>query len=370
MGKIRPATVLGLAILAAAACGRKGPILEPLTRIPQPVASLAAGQRGATLRLRWTAPATYIDGRALPPDARTEIWLMRNAAAEAALPMAWEDEDEFTAKAVLLSVLDSYGRPLQAGTAAVPPPAAPPLKEFSWEREMTPEDGAAARLVFGVRVAAGRRGASKFAYAGWLPLQAPAPPGGLKARVFEDRIELGWNVPKDAAGTPPRQGFNVYRSSAGGPEVRLNETPVPAPPFADRTFRFGVSYAYRVSAVAGEKEPFIESRDSEALEVTPADSFPPARPKGLISVTAVGLITLSWDPGPETDLAGYRVWRKGPRETGFSLMTPAPISENTFTDDQVEAGGRYQYAVSALDRTGNESGRSEVLTETGKGAGS
>ena len=44
MGKIRPATVLGLAILAAAACGRKGPILEPLTRIPQPVASLAAGQ--------------------------------------------------------------------------------------------------------------------------------------------------------------------------------------------------------------------------------------------------------------------------------------------------------------------------------------
>ena len=51
-------------------------------------------------------------------------------------------------------------------------------------------------------------------------------------------------------------------------------------------------------------------------------------------------------------------------------MTPAPISENTFTDDQVEAGGRYQYAVTALDRTGNESGRSEVLTETGKGAGS
>ncbi len=71
--------------------------------------------------------------------------------------------------------------------------------------------------------------------------------------------------------------------------------------------------------------------------MTPADSFPPARPS-LISVTAVGLITLSWDPGPETDLAGYRVWRKGPRGR-FSLMTPAPISENTFTDDQVEADG-------------------------------
>ena len=278
-------------------------------------------------------------------------------------------------KAGLLAVLDSFGRPFDEETAATPPPPpdSAPLTDFRWEGTMAPADGAAARLVFGVRVLAGKRGVSDFAYTSWVPRIMPMPPDGLRADVFEDRIEIHWTVPAanmDGTQPPSLKGYNLYRSSPGKAPARLNETPVEAPPFSDRSFEFGIKYSYRVLALTGEEEPYLESGESGLLEVTAVDSYPPAPPKGLISVTAVGLITLSWDANPEADIAGYRVWRKGGKDAEFLLLTPEAIYENTFTDNRVKSGRDYQYAVTAVDQAGNESPRSEALTETGKDAGS
>lgn len=375
MNKIRAMVLLGFAILATAACGRKGAILEPLTRTPKSVESLAAGQRGGQVLLQWTAPNVFIDGRALPSAVRTEIWLMRNNAEESALPLEWEDEEAFMEKAALLAVLDSYGRPYDEKTAATPPPPpdSAPLKDFRWEGAMTPVDGEAARLVFGIRVITGKKGGSNFAYTSWTPRKMPVPPGGLRADVFEDRIEIQWIVPDantDGTTPPSLKGYNVYRSSPGKAWARVNENPVESPPFADRSFEFGIKYSYRVLALTGDAAPYLESGDSGTLDVTAVDTFPPAPPKGLISVTAVGLVTLSWDAGPEADLAGYRVWRKGSKDVEFLALTPAAIGENTFSDEHIESGQRYEYAVTAVDRAGNESARSEALTEIIKDAGS
>jgi len=370
MKKARPAVLLVLAVLLAAACGKKGAILMPLTRVPKAVVSLAAGQKGGQVILQWTAPDAFIDGRALPRDVRTEIWLMRNDAADSALPLVWEDEDDFTEKAALAAVLDPYGRPYDENWKETPlPPESVPLRDFRWERTMDPADLAAARLVFGVRVLTGRRGASDFAYAGWMPRAMPKPPAGLRADVFEDRIEIHWTAPiaaPDGSGPPVVKGYNVYRSSPGKTAARLNPTVVPAPPFSDKTFEFGVPYTYRVLGLTGDAAPFLESGESDPLEVTAVDSYPPAPPKGLISVTAVGLITLFWDAAPEADIAGYRVFRKGAGDEEFLPLTPGPIVENTFTDNHVEGGERYRYVVTAVDKAGNESARSEVVVENGK----
>jgi hypothetical protein len=374
MKTIRPAVLLGLAVLAAASCGHKGAILEPLTPIPKSVESLAAGQRGGLVLLQWTAPSAFIDGRALPSAVRTEIWLMRNNAEESALPLEWEKEEDFMEKSGLLAVLDPYSRLYDEKTAATPPPPpdSAPLQTIRWEATMTPADAEAARLIFGVRVLAGRKGASNFAYTSWAPRKMPAPPGGLRADVFEDRIEIQWTIPDantDGTQPPLLKGYNVYRSSPGEASARLNETPVETPPFADRSFKFGITYSYRVRALTGDAAPYLESGDSGTLDVTAVDTFPPAPPKGLISVTAVGLVTLFWNPGPEADLAGYRVWRKGSEDVEFLALTPAAIGENTFSDEHIESGQRYEYAVTAVDQAGNESARSEALTEIIKDAG-
>ena len=137
----------------------------------------------------------------------------------------------------------------------------------------------------------------------------------------------------------------------------------------DRDFSFAKPYAYSVRALTGDTAPYVESDDSEVLEITPADVFPPGPPKSLTSVTTVGMVMLIWEMGPGPDTTGFRVWRKMDDEAVFKPLTLQAITENTFTDKTIESGHRYAYAVTAVDAAGNESARSEVLTEIIKDAG-
>ncbi len=47
----------------------------------------------------------------------------------------------------------------------------------------------------------------------------------------------------------------------------------------------------------------------------------------------------------------------------FVLLTPQPIAENAFNDTTVEKDKRYHYAVTAQDNSGNESRKSESVSE-------
>ena len=73
-------------------------------------------------------------------------------------------------------------------------------------------------------------------------------------------------------------------------------------------------------------------------------------------------LELSWAISPETDVAGYNVYRSeqagapGTRLTTDLLLTPA------FRDMNVEPGHRYLYTVTAVDRSGNESPASEAIS--------
>ena len=101
-----------------------------------------------------------------------------------------------------------------------------------------------------------------------------------------------------------------------------------------------------------------------ATEVTrAADTFAPAQPKGLIAV-AVQLqetpaeIDLSWEPSGEADLQGYFVYRS----EGVSAvkLTPKSIESVSFRDSTAQPGHSYRYTVTAVDRSGNESVRSDT----------
>jgi fibronectin type 3 domain-containing protein len=66
-------------------------------------------------------------------------------------------------------------------------------------------------------------------------------------------------------------------------------------------------------------------------------------------------VELSWAINPETDIAGYNVYRSeqegipGLRLNQELLLTPA------FRDMNAMSGRRYSYTVTAVDRSGNES---------------
>jgi PKD repeat protein len=90
---------------------------------------------------------------------------------------------------------------------------------------------------------------------------APAAPTGLIATPGDLNISLLWNANSE----PDLQGYNVFRSEAGGPYAKINGSLVTQPSFLDTAVSSGTQYCYKVQAV----NPGGSSPDSAAACATP-----------------------------------------------------------------------------------------------------
>lgn len=349
---MRPTTRLAAAALLgllAVACGRKGSIRPPLVLVPQPAENFRAFQRGEFIVLEWSNPSSYIDGTPLAEIGAVEIWTADRAA-------------EIPVGARLLKVLtgkDLAG--LDAGRAA----GARTL-DYSFVPEGKGRVGKTLALAVRIRDARKNR-LSEFSPAAALTYAlVPRPPLDLRVSFAENRVGLRWAAPAgniDGSAPAALKGYNIYRAEAGRAPVRLNARLFPESAFDDTDFDFGKTYTYIVRASATGVEPYAESADSPVAVVTPKDVYPPAVPAGLTAAVGAHVITLLWDAGRESDLAGYRVWRRSAGGGEFKLLTERPIGENTYSDAAAAPGIRFDYAVSAVDKAGNESARSAVVSE-------
>jgi predicted small lipoprotein YifL len=148
------ATILmGLWLVAAPACGRKGPLVVPRGRAPMPVEGLTAVAEDGRIVLRWTNPVKEISGRPLGPLGAVEIWVFDKGlpAGEGRLT---SDAIEKTARLVR----KIPGK--EIGTSAGTEGEAAGVMTFSYE----PPTAAAApeKLAFAVRVFDGKGRASDF----------------------------------------------------------------------------------------------------------------------------------------------------------------------------------------------------------------
>ncbi|AZQ65173.1 hypothetical protein EI427_23455 [Flammeovirga pectinis] len=94
------------------------------------------------------------------------------------------------------------------------------------------------------------------------------------------------------------------------------------------------------------------------------DSIPPSIPTELIGkVDSVGRIEMSWNPSPEYDLYGYRVFKANEKEGAYIQVTTKEIQETSFTDSisLKVLNKKVYYKVMALDKRGNPSQLSEPL---------
>jgi predicted small lipoprotein YifL len=342
--------------LSLSFCGKKGPLLPPLAKIPNNVEVFDAIQRGERVILEWGNPQTYIDGSLLAVDI-IEVWLYE---AEKESPR----KEEFEVKAGLVASIgkkELTEHQINKGVAS---------SKLRYEHKLSQKDFGSKNLIFGLRVEDRRKRESEFSELRSLkPIILSIPPQQIQANVFEDRIEIRWRAPEkniDQSSPAYLKGYNVYRAEGEGLAQRLNPELVKEEKYQDRNFVFERLYRYFVRASATELSPFVESEDSEKVEVVPKDIFPPAPPSGLVSVSVGNLISLSWDANREKDLAGYRVWRKAEGEAEFILLTPELIQENAYSDTKVEKNKRYYYAITAQDKSGNESVKSDVVSEIAK----
>ncbi len=198
-------------------------------------------------------------------------------------------------------------------------------------------------------------------------LDVSEPVTSLQARATQNTIELSWSAVQIGLTGAPSQtvaGYRVYRSDSGKPGsfTMLSETPSPS--YSDAAFEFDHAYYYKVQAVFKSGTTTALSDDSNTVEITPHDTFPPTVPSDVTGIYTANAVEIVWTPSPESDLAGYNVYRRtaGGVETKVNgLLVRTPV----FRDQSVQAGRIYFYRVTALDQRGNESARStEIEVDT------
>jgi hypothetical protein len=351
-----------------AGCAAPGEPYERKPPTPAAIADLAAAQAGNDVILTFTVPQQMVDRR--PLQRVPEIVIYRDFAkpAEAgqAVPAAPANptllvtipvamEDRYTEQGHL-----HYADSLRAEDFAQHPDS---VAIYIVRTQVSEKKPSANSNVVVVRV-----------------YPAADAIGDLKTEVTHPGVVLTWTAPaKTIAGSAPAiSSYDIYRgepdpgaASAEGlklksPLVKIGETQ--SAPYQDTQFAFGTTYVYSVRSVVQYPGEALESANSNLAVVTPRDTFPPGAPQGLLAVLVLRQgeiaehLELSWAINPETDIAGYNVYRSdqagslGNRLNTVLLLTPA------FRDMNVQPGHRYFYSVTAVDHAGNESPSSAVVS--------
>lgn len=188
----------------------------------------------------------------------------------------------------------------------------------------------------------------------------PVAPTKLKAIPGDKNVKLTWDYQKWKGNFEDLAvQFKIYRKS-GGEEFRsvldrplIRDDEVPRE-YTDWWLEENKQYSYYITAV----DPIgRESQPSEIISVVLKDITPPAIPQNLIAEAGDAVIALSWNMSLELDVAGYNVYRTKGLDQKFEKINigVVPIERPFYFDSTAQNGVQYFYAVSALDKSGNES---------------
>ncbi|HXN24132.1 MAG TPA: hypothetical protein VOA41_15430 [Candidatus Dormibacteraeota bacterium] len=334
--------------------------MPPRPPVPVAITDLAARQLGESVTLTFSLPRKTVEGETLVELPALEIH--RGFLPAGAPP------EKVAARLVYTIPPPFVNSYLTGGVVEFPDPIGP--------AELTAHAGE--QIFYTVRTRVSERRASADSNVVTVQMYPVAEPiGDLRAVVTETAIELSWNVPARTSfgeKVPAIAGYRVYRAEVDpasrtsedlakiklkAPRALLASTTTTS--YRDTQIEFGRTYLYSVRSIFSPDSTTVESADSTPVVIAPLDTFPPAAPRNLVAVFVPAIaeipahVELSWGISPETDLAGYHVYRserdgeRGDRLT--SELLPAP----TFRDMSVAPGHRYRYQVTAVDRAGNES---------------
>jgi hypothetical protein len=357
----------------AAGCGAPGEPTPPSPPIPAAVTDLSAQQMGDAAQLTFTVPTKTITGTRLKEVPACEVY--RGEFKADGSPDAKSFRMVYTFPGTLVSgeMVDKH--------AHLSVPLAP--------EEARSQPGHKLAYLVRTRVSAKKESADSNIIA-LAVYPVPQAIGRVETTVTESAIELRWTpVTRTSGGEPLASvSYRVYRGQLDPAadqgaidaavkdlahaklKTKLSQVASPDVPNArDSDFEFNQTYVYVVRSVATAAST-LESGDSTPVTVSPRDTFPPAAPAGVVAAQLAGdtagsaVVDLSWSISPENDVAGYRVYRSEADGARGQPLLPDLIPTPAFRDTTVQAGHQYRYAVTAVDRAGNESAASTpVLVE-------
>ena len=190
------------------------------------------------------------------------------------------------------------------------------------------------------------------------PPEAPVLTQGVQ--VEGATVQLQWTAGTPAP--PDFDGFLVGHAVGEEGEIEFDEARVLGPEIrsiTDSRARSNVLNYYVVAA----RDTSGNLAVSLPRYVQLIDSIPPAPPAKVAALAdTMGHVRLTWAPGTEPDLFGYRVFRANQADHVFSLLTGDPVSSPSYTDTvQVRTLTRSLfYQVVALDFNQNGSSPTRV----------
>jgi hypothetical protein len=351
MNKTLLAFILPALFCFIPACGKRKPPLPPVERVIQRV-QITGFQRGNQVRLEWTMPLRNAPNGSILNISQVDVYRL----AEPIDSTQSLTEEEFASRSTVIAKI--------------------PVKETDFARKtLTFTDnlefaGQKIRLRYAVRFV--NDSGSKASFSNFLLIEPAAKvakaPSLLPIRVTQDELMLSWNPPaQNVDGSNPVNilGYNVYRATGDlVPAKLLNQTPITKNQFGDSNFEFETNYKYFVRTVSlGTNAEPVESLESNLIEVRPKDTFAPSAPTAITLAASPNTISIFFVANPERDVVGYKIFRATDQKD-WQNLTPELIRATTFQDSKVETGKTYFYYLLAVDKVGNESEKSEIVSET------
>ena len=357
----KKAWCLALAVaFLVAGCGKRRPPMPPVERVQQRTELLSGAQRGNQVTLSWPAPLRNAPDPSVQSIRRIDVYRLAEKPT-APLPLT---EEEFGARSTLIGSVTYDEIQVAADTLT-----------YTDTLELA---GQPTRLRYAIRYvnASGQRAA----FSNFLLIEPSArvsqPPVLVSTgkELTESAVTITWQPPSaniDGSTPPNLLGYNVYRvdeSQSETGDTPLNSALIAGTQFSDQNFKFGENYRYFVRSVSlGTGGAQVESLNSNSLSISTRDTFPPSAPSSITIAAAPGRLSIFFPANPEGDVAGYTIYRSTdpdlPKDR-WTKLTPTLLDRTTFQDDNVEAGKRYYYYLTATDQAGNVSPPSEVVSET------
>ena len=353
-------------------CASPGAPVARESQKPQSVTDLTATQVGNSIVLSFTLPKHTMRGSVITETPAVQIYRMfENVPANSG-----------RAKPRLLVTIPSQmvTRYEQDGRVVFP--------EMLTPEDLTAHNGTEA--VYEVRTRIGRSNSAPSNTFRIRILAALEPIQDLRARIVGSGIELAWSSPQTltAGSEQPVVEYEVYREEVSGGVHKLQEQETARqrggegaefkllgqtsqPSYMDRSVESGRTYAYLVRSTGKYPSGSVESRDSDRVELAFAPILRPATPQHLVGTIisknepGVGFtVELSWAISPETNVAGYNVYRSENESGTGARVNSSPVLVPVFRDSSVAAGQKYFYHVTAVNRAGDESEPSAAVGVT------
>jgi len=107
------------------------------------------------------------------------------------------------------------------------------------------------------------------------------------------------------------------------------------------------NYSYSLVAVDSYG---LTSAPTDTVSLVVGDIVPPAAPSGLTGMAVDSDVLLNWGQNPESDVAGYNVYRMS--SGSWTMINTTIIKSGSFVDIK-RSNGEYRYRIVAIDSVGN-----------------